>query len=143
MEPLSSMLAAVTATITLALGGVNVTVTGPTAVLPAQPDPAHPEVLWKTSQVAMYAQVLMDNGQRWMVKSTKRLPDQSIMVSLKPPTTTILTNVYVPVGDLEEPIWWIGEVVVNEPLPDPDPQPGEDPLPPDGPGEGGPDPETP
>lgn len=114
------MLAALSPLIYL-MASVPVAVTGPTTVLPAKPDPAHAEVLWPTSQIAMYTNVLMADGSRWQVpRVPKRLGDGSVSFTLKSPVSTAVTTYVVAKNDLDTPIWWVGEVI-QEPV-------GEDPI---------------
>lgn len=126
MQPLAA--AALTAVLTL--GGVQVQVSGPTAVMPMPPDAAHMDVVWPTSQVAMYTSVLMSDNSRWSVKTTRRTTAGDIQVSLKPPTSNTLTIITVPKADLEVPIWWVGEVMPEPTVDDPADVPGDIPPPP-------------
>lgn len=103
------------------LAGVPVSVTGPALVMPAQPDPAHMEVAWPTSQMAMYTEVLMDDGTHWQVpRVPKRLSNGSVSFTLKPPTSTAVTTFVVAKADLETPMWWVGEVIETPPGEDPE-----------------------
>ena len=116
------------------LAGVPVSVTGPASVLPAQPDPAHMEVIWPTSQIAMYTSVLMDDGSRWEVpRVPRRLSNGSISFTLRPPNSATVTTYVVARSDLDTPMWWVGPAIVQvEPGSDPT-VPGEPPeVPTDG-----------
>ena len=118
------------------MAAVPVAVTGPTTVLPAQPDPAHAEVLWPTSQIAMYTSVLMADGTRWQVpRVPKRLNDGSVSFTLKSPVSTAVTTYVVAKNDLDTPIWWVGEKIETPPgedpvLPGTEPDMPSDPTPP-------------
>jgi hypothetical protein len=103
------------------LGGVPVSVTGPSAVLPKQPDSAHMEVVYSTHEIDAGTSVLMSDDSRWSVKQKRPLSSGAVQVVLRPPTSPVLTTLTIPADSLTVPIWWVGDV-------QPDPPPGEDPT---------------
>jgi hypothetical protein len=115
------------------LAGVPLNVTGPSAILPMQPDPAHMEVVLPTTSIDAGSSILMSDGSRWTVRSKRGLSSGAVQVALKPPSSSTLTTLTVPPVSVTTPIWWVGEI--EEPPEDPPPTdvPVEDPTPPTAP----------
>lgn len=112
----------------ITLGGVPIQVSGAATTLPKQPDPAHMEVVWPTSQLAPNTSVLMDDTTRWVVKVARRLPNGAVQVSIQPDKKSkIMTNIIVGKTDLDKKIWWVGDLgappVPDNPKDKPEPQP--------------------
>ena len=132
MEPMSAM--AAFAAVTLTLGTVPVSVAGQTAIMPKDPSTGDASVLWATDQVSMNTPILMSNGQWWVVKTSRRGPNDSISLALKPPVGNALTTYTVERADASELIWWTGEphpstLPPPEPVPEPTPETPGSPIP--------------
>ena len=93
------------------LGGVQVQVTGPPIVTPAQPDTDDLTGVWPTSRMAMYTSVLMSDGKRWQVFPVPRYtqPGDVVVVLRAPAPSKATIQLTVPAAHLDVPIWTVGQ----------------------------------
>lgn len=118
------------------LGGVPVQLSGATAILPMQPPPDHPEVVWSTAQIMPATSILMQDNTRWMVKAKQQVSTGTRVILVPPNSPQTQLGVTVPNNAVNTPIWWVGEIIETPPAEDPG---TEDPTNPDGDTPGDPD----